>query len=321
MPAMGGAAVPGAAAAAGMASTAAMPAMGSAPATAAMPMTAGLSAYGQEAAPDAPLPRKKPNIGIFAAIGLLIVAAGVSAFILMQADDERESSDSEQLSALKSQLEELKTAKEKLAEAEQEAVKVAAETTQVKAEAEAAAAAASAETEKPAEEEAPKEMAMGEAAEEQPQPATKKGSKRGAAKRVAARAPKKAPQPKVKKSSKKEKEEEEQPKSELGSLLDGDVASGKKSPTGELPKTPSRADVKNAMRPVASRAAKCGKYSKGTVKLQITVASNGRVTQSNPVGGTANSTAGNCVAMIARTAKFAKFTNPTFTFNYPVTLK
>jgi hypothetical protein len=45
------------------------------------------------------------------------------------------------------------------------------------------------------------------------------------------------------------------------------------------------------------------------------------VQSSSPVGGSADQTAANCVSMIARTARFPKFTDPTFSINYPITLK
>jgi outer membrane biosynthesis protein TonB len=108
---------------------------------------------------------------------------------------------------------------------------------------------------------------------------------------------------------------------ELGNLLDADVASGKKSAADGLPASPSRGDVKSAMRPIQAKASTCAKYSKGTVKLKVVVGSNGRVKSSKVVGGSADGTAANCVAMIARTAKFPAFSNSTFSFNYPVTLK
>jgi hypothetical protein len=39
------------------------------------------------------------------------------------------------------------------------------------------------------------------------------------------------------------------------------------------------------------------------------------------MGSFANTTAGKCVEMMARTAKFPKFSDPTFTFTYPITLR
>lgn len=287
----------------GATETAGVPAMGT-----------GIDAYAQDdGLADAAVPRKKSNLGIFIAIGAVIVVAGVTAAVVMSGGDESEGAGSEQIAQLESQLNELKTAKEKLADAERQALEVAAEAEAAKAaEAEKAAAeAASAEAQEAdeSEEDAPVEA-------EEEEPASKKGAK-GKRRRSVVR---KAKPASAKKTTKKEASKEK-PKNELGALLDNDVASGKKAPTGALPKTPSRAQVKTAMRPIMSRAAKCAKYSKGTVKLKITVGSNGRVTSSSPVGGNAGATAGNCVAMIARTAKFPRFSNPSFTFNYPIKLK
>ncbi len=320
--------------------TEAMPAMGAMQPTEAMPAMGGMqpAAPSFQSAPASvastgmamgadiadPPAKKKTNIGVFAAIAVLVVAGGVSAYILLGGEKGR-GADNEQLTALSNQLEALKDKKEK-AEAEKAALAAAVQEEAAKAEAEGAVKAepeATAEAPTPSEAAAPVEAeaekaeaaeeaeAEEEAAEKAPASGRKRGRKGRRFKARKADSPKKA---------KKQKDTKE-PESELGSLLDSDVASGKKSPTGALPKTPSRGDVKNAMRPIASQAAKCSKYSKGTVKLKITVGSNGRVTSSSPVGGTAGATAGNCVAMIARKAKFPKFSNPSFTFNFPVKLK
>ena len=59
------------------------------------------------------------------------------------------------------------------------------------------------------------------------------------------------------------------------------------------------------MGPVKARAQKmCAKYSTGVVQVQVVVGSNGRVKSATPKGAFANSTAGKCVAMQSRTAKF-----------------
>ena len=75
------------------------------------------------------------------------------------------------------------------------------------------------------------------------------------------------------------------------------------------------------MGPVAARAKACSKYSTGTVQLRVTVGNNGRVKSSKAMGSFAGTTAGKCVEMLARTAKFNPFTDPSFTFTYPVILK
>lgn len=114
--------------------------------------------------------------------------------------------------------------------------------------------------------------------------------------------------------------------SELDSLLGGSKkeepkAAAKKADDG-LPKTPSKGDVKKAMGPVQARAQKiCAKYSTGTVQVQMVVGSNGRVKKATPKGAFAGNQAGKCVAMMARSAKFPKFKDPTYSFLYPIILK
>ncbi|MCP4601139.1 MAG: hypothetical protein GY847_11545 [Proteobacteria bacterium] len=118
---------------------------------------------------------------------------------------------------------------------------------------------------------------------------------------------------------------EKKESSELDALLDGKTKRGsrnRKSTTGDgMPKTPSKSDVKKAMAPVASRARSCAKYSTGTVQLKVVVGNNGRIKQSKAVGSFAGTTAGKCVEMIVRTAKFSTFKNPSFIFTYPITLR
>lgn len=101
-----------------------------------------------------------------------------------------------------------------------------------------------------------------------------------------------------------------------------EVPSKKKSTAEELPKTLSREDVKKVMdRVAASAKQKCSKYGAGTVQLQILVGSSGRVNEATSKGSLANTTAGKCVEMLAKTAKFPKFSDPVARVAYPITLK
>jgi hypothetical protein len=133
----------------------------------------------------------------------------------------------------------------------------------------------------------------------------------------------------AKASSKKADEEPAPTKkastSELDSLLGGDkeeVKEPTKKAAPSLPATPSKADVTAAMTPVQTRAqASCAKYSTGTVQVQVLVDSNGRVKNATPKGAFAGNQAGQCVAMMARSAKFPKFSDPTYSFLYPIILK
>ena len=114
--------------------------------------------------------------------------------------------------------------------------------------------------------------------------------------------------------------------SELDSLLKGpkkETEKPKTAPADDMPKKPTKAEVKNAMGPVQARAQKsCAKYSTGTVQVQVVVkGSNGRVKSATPKGAFAGNQAGKCVAMMSRSAKFPKFSDSTFSFTYPITLK
>jgi hypothetical protein len=90
----------------------------------------------------------------------------------------------------------------------------------------------------------------------------------------------------------------------------------------ELPKQPSKEQVTAAMAPIKAKAqASCAKYSTGTVQVSMVVSSAGKVTSAKATGVFANNPAGTCVAMMARSAKFPKFKDPTFTFTYPIVLQ
>lgn len=113
---------------------------------------------------------------------------------------------------------------------------------------------------------------------------------------------------------------------ELDALLGGSpkrpqVTNSAPAATSDQTDTPSKAVVRSAMNPVVAKAKSCSRFSTGTVQLKVTVGSNGRVQESSALGSFANTTAGKCVEMMARTAKFPKFSEPSFTFTYPVVLR
>ncbi len=262
-------------------------------------------------------PKKSSKVGLFAGIGVGVLVLGAVAYFLLSGSEPPPTPEEDpQLAKLQAQLNDLKAqAVEPTPTPAQEAAAPTAATEEKPA--------ASAAEEKPSEDVAAKAAATEEAAQEEEaaapaKPMTRAERRKAAraarvAKRTAAAAPKAAKEPKAKAETKTAG-------GGLGALLDNDVASGKKA-AEELPKTPSRGDVKSAMQPVQARASKCAKYSKGTVQLKIVVGSDGRVKSSTPVGGSADQTAANCVSMIARTARFPRFKDPSFSINYPMTLK
>jgi chemotaxis protein histidine kinase CheA len=115
---------------------------------------------------------------------------------------------------------------------------------------------------------------------------------------------------------------------ELDSLLGGggskDKAEEKPAakPVDELPKQPSKDQVTAAMAPIKAKAqASCAKYSTGVVQVSMVVTGEGKVKSATPTGVFAGNPAGTCVAMMARSAKFPKFKDPTYTFIFPITLQ
>jgi hypothetical protein len=114
--------------------------------------------------------------------------------------------------------------------------------------------------------------------------------------------------------------------SELDSLLGGGKAKEEEKPAtkpvDDLPAKPSKDQVTAAMAPIKAKAqASCAKYSTGVVQVSMVVTSEGKVKSATPTGVFAGNPAGTCVAMMARSAKFPKFKDPTYTFIYPITLQ
>lgn len=114
---------------------------------------------------------------------------------------------------------------------------------------------------------------------------------------------------------------------ELGDLLGGSKKAEEKKPAAaeapdSVPKQPSKEQVNAAMAPIKAKAQNsCAKYSTGVVTVSVVVSGDGKVKSATPTGIFANNPAGTCVAMMARSARFPKFKDPTFTFTYPITLQ
>ncbi len=294
----------------------------------------------------APAPAPKSSGAIYALIAVVVIAGAAIVYFVM--DSQKKSQEKDQalaslqaevnkvkeaetekkLAAMQAQLEEVK-AREEQARAEAEAARVAAE----KAAKEKAAAESESQegtdgesTDKAtdAKDSSDKEAAAKEdtaSAKGKSSPKSKKGRS------VKKEAPSKAAKTRTPKASKPEPAKtasKSAPKKgdELDALLGGKKKkeeSKKAAPSG--PTKPTKVDVKTAMGPVSARAKSCAKYSTGTVQLKITVGSNGRVKSSKAMGSFAGTTAGKCVEMIGRTAKFSAFSDPKFTFTYPITLR
>jgi hypothetical protein len=271
-----------------------------------------------------PLPHKAGFPTIIAVATVVVIVGAAVAFFLIQKKSQEES---ERIMQLRIQVEELEKKKQRdEMQAKLEELQLKEREAQKRAEEERAAAEKAA-TEKAALEKALAEKELEEQAEEEAKdeeeakPA-KKG-KKNKGKKVKKKA-KKAKTAASTKASAPEKTEAPAPSGdELDALIGGsqkgtDKSEAKKESGGGQP---TKADVKAAMAPVAAKAQSCSKYSTGTVQLKITVNNSGKVQQSQAIGSFANTTAGKCVEMIARTAKFPKFTDPSFTFTYPITLK
>jgi hypothetical protein len=120
----------------------------------------------------------------------------------------------------------------------------------------------------------------------------------------------------------------------VGSALDGPRAEEVARPekrtntlaelvTGELPATPSRAQVKRSMEAVSSAIKACGDGSGGRIKLELgVVGATGRVVSARPTrdSGFAGTPVGICAARKARLAKLPPFKQGRLTIKYPFDL-
>ena len=101
-------------------------------------------------------------------------------------------------------------------------------------------------------------------------------------------------------------------------LMDRRVAQSE--PSGELPDTPSRDDVKAALVPLWPAVTECAHGQRGMAQLDITVTSSGQVSHAVVGGDFAGTPEGSCIARAARTAQFTPFKKPRFRVIYPFQL-
>lgn len=90
------------------------------------------------------------------------------------------------------------------------------------------------------------------------------------------------------------------------------------TPPPSAPLTPSRDQVRAALRAVQTAVGACGNGQHGTVTTVISVAgATGRVSSAEVTGAFAGTPAGSCVARAAHAAHFTPFAQATFTVTFP----
>jgi outer membrane biosynthesis protein TonB len=296
--------------------------------------TGGVATQPGQAVAAAPAPAAKGHGPVYMLIVVIIIVAAGYYFMSNQKADT--SAEDTKIAALMEQMQKMQDDSANKSAAEATALQEKMAKMQAELEAERAKKAAKEEEAKAEEADTGEAEADTEDAKVAEKPVTKKTPRHSGGSRAASSAPKKvaAKTPtrseRTSTSAPKKASSTKAPKGTavLDELLGGggkedEKKSSKKAAggAGGLPKKPTKADVKAAMGPVGARAAKCAKYSTGTVMLRITVGSNGRVKSSKALGSFAGTTAGKCVEMLARTAKLPKFSDATSTFTYPITLR
>lgn len=295
----------------------------------------------QAAAPVAAAPKKSGG-AIYALIAVVVIAAVVIGYFAMSKGDGGDDTAAMKMMAeMQAKAEaDRKAAEEKeaklLAKLEELSKAAAAGSGQVSAEDQAKMDAVKAQLDAA---QAEKEAAAKKAEE------AKASSAGGTSSKPAADKPKKESAPEPKKETAKKPDtggatgskptsgdkKPEAPKSGGSSELDSLLGGGSKEkpeekpaakPADDTPKQPTKEQVNTAMAPIKAKAqASCAKYSTGTVQVQMAVSSDGKVKSASALGAFAGNPAGTCVAMMARSAKFPKFKDPTFTFTYPIVLQ
>lgn len=303
--------------------------------------------------PGAPVaaPHHKSNAAIWVLVVAVIALGAVGVYFLSQGkDDGKDDAATQALLAKLEELERERKAEEEKRKAEEEriAVLMAKLEAQTRGDAGAVDLAAKAALEKQIAEAKAAQEEAAKKAEEAAQKAEDAKAKAGGTKVAAAGTAKKpaaeTDEVPVKKAetkpaaSKTETKTETKPaaekkpagsQSELDSLLGGGSKKAEEdkkpaaAPADSTPAQLGKAEIQQAMAPVASKAqTMCAKYSTGSVQVKVVVAgATGKVQSAETVGAFANSTAGNCVAALAKTAKFPKFKDATQSFTYPIVLK
>lgn len=90
------------------------------------------------------------------------------------------------------------------------------------------------------------------------------------------------------------------------------------APAEQLPESPGRDDVINAMRRVSGAVGQCGGGQSGTATVQVVVAGRtGRVSNATVGGQFQGTPVASCIARAVRGATFPRFSRPNFSFEYP----
>jgi hypothetical protein len=90
--------------------------------------------------------------------------------------------------------------------------------------------------------------------------------------------------------------------------------------TGPPPATPSRTQVTHAMAEVSGEVAGCGRGEHGVATVQVTVTGETGAARGSLGGPFAGTEVGACIEAVIATARFPRFTNPTFSFTFPFRL-
>jgi hypothetical protein len=91
-------------------------------------------------------------------------------------------------------------------------------------------------------------------------------------------------------------------------------------PAPSLPPTPSRTDVMSAMSAVTPQVVECGAGTHGVATVQVTLASDGHVSNAVVGGALAGTPEGSCIARAVRHAHVPAFQQTSFGFSYPFRL-
>jgi hypothetical protein len=130
--------------------------------------------------------------------------------------------------------------------------------------------------------------------------------------------PERPPEPRLEPRARPEAEQDRQLASEVTEALSEAPASTLAA--SDLPDTLSTSQVVNVMSAIAGRVRRCGDGTPGTVTVNVTIASSGRVTASTVTGDFAGTPVGSCAARTVRAATFPPFRQPSMSVRYPFPL-
>lgn len=89
------------------------------------------------------------------------------------------------------------------------------------------------------------------------------------------------------------------------------------APAAELPLHPTREDVQRTMVGALSAIRECAAGQNGTVQVEVTAGSSGRVRNAVITGAFAGTPEGSCMARAMRGVRFPRFTQESFSVRYP----